>query len=93
MATVGSAAKQLKKRKQMLQELAGEEFGQMPIDVKSAQEQRVIKSEQAEKERKRKLKEREIAEAKAYKAARKKELEEEEARQEEVEVVRVPRRR
>jgi predicted carbohydrate-binding protein with CBM5 and CBM33 domain len=93
MATVGTIAKQLKKRKQMLQELAGEDFGQMPIDVKSAQEQGVVKSEQAEKERKRKLKEREMKEAAEYKKQRAKELAEQENQDEEVEIIRVPRRK
>ena len=88
-----STIEMLKKHKRQLEELAGEEFGTLPIDIKSAQEQADIKTEQAEKERKRKLKEREIVEAKAYKAMRKKEIEEQARQEEKVEVVRVPRRR
>lgn len=69
-----------------------EEFGKTPIDVRSAQEQGEV-TKKKEQERLKKLKEQELKEAAKYKKERERELAEQEQVEEEVEVVRVPRRK
>lgn len=93
MATIKGVASQLKKRRQQIQEMTAEDYGKMPIDTKSAVEQSEEQKKKAERERLKKIKERELREAAEYKKQRAKELAEKQNVSEEVEVIRVPRRK